>query len=221
MVAKKPGTTTKKPTASAEPPAGAGWAGPPETTPVVAAPRGPEVMAPAGRAVAIGRDGKPMWRQSVPGNGTDQFAAAASYAPQGWVYEWKRHSIYNSPQTTYQSTIQRVGRWSPVPADRHPGVFGPPDMKGSIIHDGLILMERPWALHEEAKNEEKRTADGEVNRAKRERGLTPASPGIATNTAAARDATFVKESRALEDEHFMEDLSAAKPSYDRNVNTID
>ena len=216
MVAKKSGT---KPTASAIPPEAVAQM---QSAPVAAAPGGapPEVRAPAGRAVALGRDGKPMWRQNTPGD-SDPYASAAKYAPPGWTYEWKRYSIYNAPQATYQATIQRVGRWSPVQHEAHPGVFGAPGEKGAIIHEGLILMERPTALHMEAKREEQNLADEKVQRAKRERGLAPASAGIDTSSPEARAATFIKESRALEDEHFMEDLSAAKPSYDRNVNTID
>lgn len=228
MVAKKGGTKggdgPKKPTASAEPPVTAGWAPPQSATPPISASvpqaRAADVKPPAGRAVAIGRDGKPMWRQNAPGD-SDPYAGANKYAPPGWTYEWKRYSIYNAPQATYQSTIQRVGRWTPVQHEAHPGVFGAPGERGSIIHEGLILMERPTALHNEARQEEQNLADEKVRRAKRERGLAPASAGIATDTDAARAATYVQESRALQDEHYLEDLAMAKPSYDRSVNSID
>jgi len=230
MVAKKGGAGPKAPATpirnapqSIDPGQSAGWAQPGEAhmarTPAPVAPT-PEAGPPPGRAVALGRDGKPIWRQNSA-NDHDPYANAGSYAPHGWTYEWKRGFIYNQPQATYQSTIARVGKWSEVPHERHPGIFGPLGAKGSIVHEGLILMERPTVLHMEAVNEEKKSARDAKARASRERGLQAASAGVDTNTPAAKAATFIKESRALEDEHFLEDLNAARPAYDRNVNSID
>jgi hypothetical protein len=167
----------------------------------------------------MGRDGKPIWRNSTQQD-TDPFANAIRYAPPGWVYEWKRYSVHNKVEHGYLSKLARDG-WTAVQGDRHPGVFTQSDDKGHIVHDGMILMERPLALHREAQMEEKRSADSAVNRASRERGLQAATPGINTQTLAAKQATFVKTGRALDDEHFAEDIAAARPAYDRNISSID
>jgi hypothetical protein len=188
---------------------------------VAAEPAAQAFRVPAGRAVAIGRDGKEIYRQTSMGGGNDPFAIDPFLVPEGWVYEWKRYSIYGQVDYTHLSKLARVGRWTPVPAERHPGVFLPPDAKGPIIHDGLQLMERPLALHEEAMEEEKRAADGAMRRAKAERGLAAASPGIDTATPAARNATFVRTERInAEDRAAMESLP--RPTYEpADRNSID
>lgn len=179
-----------------------------------------------GRAVVMGRDGKPLYRGVAPGQvngGHDVFSQAALYQPPGYVYEWKRYATMNAPDYTYQAQIQRVGAWAPVQNDRHPGVWLPPDHKGAIIIDGLILMERPIELHMEAKGEAQREADSRVQRAKTERGLAAASSGIDTNTPAARNASYVREGRLLDGNVGKDGLTdadairAARPVYDRQT----
>jgi hypothetical protein len=41
--------------------------------------------------------------------------------------------------------------WRPVPADRHPGRYTPVGTKGNVLRGGMILMERPEALCDEAR----------------------------------------------------------------------
>jgi hypothetical protein len=41
--------------------------------------------------------------------------------------------------------------WRPVPADRHPGRYAPVGTKGNVLRGGMILMERPEALCDEAR----------------------------------------------------------------------
>ena len=182
-------------------------------------PAAQQFQAPPGRAVAIGRDGKPIYRQTSNGS-HDPYAIDPFLIPQGWVYEWKRYSIYNQVDHTHQAKLARVGRWTPVPAERHDGEFLPPGAKGSIIHDGLILMERPIELHREAQMEEKRAADDAMRRAKTERGLPSASAGVNTQTIEARRASFVRQEAAN-----AEDMAALaempRGSYDYDRQTID
>lgn len=177
-----------------------------------------EVQPPRGRAVAIGRDGKPIWRHSTQQD-HDPYAFAKDLAPSGWFYEWKAIKVVNQEQTSYMAKLYRDG-WTPVPAERHPGVFFHGDKTGSIEINGLLLMERPIALHEEAMREAKYAADERVHRAKSERGLPSVSPGIDTNTPDARRVTFVKEERML-DSVTADELAAVKPKYDYSTNTID
>lgn len=159
----------------------------------------PAQFAPRdGRAVVIGRDGKPMYRGVAPGQAsgtTDVYNIAAKYQPPGWVYEWKRYATLNAPDYSYHAEVQRVGGWIPVQNERHPGVWLPPDHKGAIVINGLMLMERPIELHREALREEKMSADEKVRHAKTSRGLQAASAGVDTDTAEARAASFVKEGR--------------------------
>lgn len=176
-----------------------------------------------GRAVAVGRDGKPLFRQSQVSS--DHYALANDLQPPGWVYQWIAYSVNGDVQYTAMASKKRVGGWSEVPADRHPGVWLPVDHKGSIIVDGLILMERPVELHREAEREMKRQADGAVRKAKEERALAPKSSGIDVNTAAARGASFVREERLMSGGVGRDGLSDAEAlaqtrgsySYDRQI----
>ncbi len=183
-----------------------------------------------GRAVVMGRDGKPIYRGVAPGQsmaGHDMFDIAAQYQPPGWVYEWKRYSTLNQPDHTYQAQIQRVGGWTPVQNERHPGVWLPEDHKGSIIIDGLILMERPVELHREAVRDLKAQADEKVRRSKVERGLQAATAGVDTNTAAARNASFVREGRLLDGNVGRDGLTdadaiaEARPTYNYDRSSVD
>lgn len=178
----------------------------------------PQFQAPHGRAVAVGRDGRPIYRNTGAEN--DPYAIDPHIIPEGWVYEWKRYSIYNQVDNPYQAKLARVGGWTPVPAERHDGMFLPPGAKGSIIHDGLILMERPLVLHREALGEDKKNADAAMRKAKTERGLAPASAGISTNTAEARAATFVRQAPLTADDmQAMAEVPHGNYNYDRQ--TID
>lgn len=174
---------------------------------------------PPGRAVAVGRDGKPVYR-SIGASSNDPYAIDERLVPPGWVYQWKRYSIYNQVDHTHLAKLAREGAWTPVPAERHDGIFLPPGTKGSVIHDGLILMERPIELEREAMRDEKNRADEAMRRAKAERGLPSPSAGINTQTAAARSASFVRQERATAD-----DMAALqelpKGSYDYERNSID
>lgn len=178
-----------------------------------------------GRAVSLGRDGKPVYRQSSVNS--DPFSIAAELQPPGWIYEWKRYSVHNQPDYTYHAQVQRVGGWTPVQNERHPGIWLPPDHKGAIVIDGLMLMERPINLHIEARNELKAAADAKVRQAKVERGLQAATSGIDVNTAAARNASFVKEGRLLDGNvgrDGMTDADAiaeARPTYSYDRQSVD
>lgn len=189
--------------------------------PVVPAPQA--IRVPAGRAVAVGRDGQPLWRHA-PQGGADPFAIDPALIPPGWVYEWKRYSVMNQVDHAYQASLARQGGWTPVMAETHDGVFLPLGSKGAIIINGLILMERPVELHREAHRDEKTAADSIMSRARVERGLqVPGGvTGVSTQTAAAQQASFVNVSRAFASKEDREALEAIpKPAYDYERNSID
>lgn len=105
-------------------------------------------------------------------DGIDEFAAPP--APDGWTYEWKRKEVMGKEDHTYQTQLLRKG-WEPVPAERHPEMM-PAGMKdGSIERKGLVLMERPKEITDEAREIERRRARQQVRI--KEDQLSAAPPG--------------------------------------------
>jgi len=129
------------------------------------------IRVPHGRAVALDRDGNPVYRRAA--GQTDKFYIDPAIIERGWTYEWKRYSVYNMTDPGYESHLAQNG-WRPVPSERHEGVFMPIGHKGPIIRDGLILMERPAVLTQEAREEELKKARERVGNAKRQHGLPTA-----------------------------------------------
>ena len=110
---------------------------------------------PEGRAVAIGRDGKPVYRRRTPT--TDPFYVPPEIVPNGWKYEWKTYTVFNQRNPGYEARLN-MNTWTPVPADRHPGMWVPDGTEGAVIVEGLMLMERPMVIHQEALQEERDAA---------------------------------------------------------------
>lgn len=96
----------------------------------------------------------------------DRFRIDPSMIPDGQSYEWKRMTLMGKEDHQHQVHLAR-NHWTPVPAGRHPALSGVPgmdhaDANKAIIVDGLILMERPAYLTEEAYEEDQRNALGQV-----------------------------------------------------------
>lgn len=106
-------------------------------------------------------------------DGTDKYYIPQKDIPDGWTYEWKRKSVMGKEDHNYQSALLRMG-WEPVPASRHPDRM-PIGHDGVIEIDGLILMERPKELTEEARQIELRNARRQVRT--KEEQLNSPSPG--------------------------------------------
>lgn len=87
---------------------------------------------------------------------TDRFKVTASEIPSGWSYEWKRKSIMGKEDPAYEVELARGG-WEPVPASRHPSMM-PKGKYETIERDGMILMERPKELTDEAHSADLRRA---------------------------------------------------------------
>lgn len=98
--------------------------------------------------------------------GTDEFYVPKDIIPDGWTYEWKRYSTYNQIDSSHIREMERKG-WSFVPASRHPSMLAIGDSGNIILRKGLVLMERPTEIVEEARLIEKRRAAAQV-RAKEE-----------------------------------------------------
>jgi hypothetical protein len=103
-------------------------------------------------------------------------------APDGWVYEWKTHSVWNKEYPQYLSGLQRTG-WSPVEAARHRELLYPEYEGEKIIIDGMILMERPKELVDRVRKREQWNANEVVRNS--ERKLAEAPTGTAPRTAHA------------------------------------
>ena len=93
--------------------------------------------------------------------GMDEFFVDPSIIPEGWTYEWKRLSILGQEDATHQIHLARMG-WEAVPARRHPGMMPATWAKGTIERKGMILMERPTEVIEEARRIQNKAAKDQV-----------------------------------------------------------
>jgi hypothetical protein len=66
----------------------------------------------------------------------------------------------------------RENHWTPVPADRHPEMM-PVGHQGPVAKDGMILMERPAYLTEDARQEDLEIARDQVRVKEQQLGHTP------------------------------------------------
>lgn len=93
--------------------------------------------------------------------GTDEFYIDPHVIPDGWSYEWKRRLLLGAEDPSHNVALYRMG-WEPVPASRHPEMM-PRGWHGDTIErKGMILMERPLELVEEARSHELRKARNQV-----------------------------------------------------------
>ena len=104
--------------------------------------------------------------------GMDDFYFNVADVPDGWTYEWKRKITAGAEDPAYQVSLARMG-WEPVPADRHPHMM-PSNGKYAIIErKGMVLMERPRELSDEARMIELRKARQQVNNKKSQLSNAP------------------------------------------------
>lgn len=106
--------------------------------------------------------------------GTDDFFVDPDNIPDGWTYEWKRHSIYNMEDPSYQVELRRMG-WTPVPATRHPEMMPAGYKDDVILRKGMMLMERPEEITDEIRAIERKQARDQVR--VKEQQLNEAPPG--------------------------------------------
>lgn len=131
--------------------------------------------------------------------GTDRYAFDQSIVPDGFVYQWKRHSILGQEDPAYMAELHQLG-FDPVPAERHDGLFLPVGTKGPIIIGGQILMERHVENEREARWEDKKRADDQVNGSRQQFGLPPAANSrFAAESAKSRAVTGVRVGREVVD----------------------
>jgi len=85
--------------------------------------------------------------------GGDKYYVDPQIIPEGWAYEWKRRLLLGAEDPSHMVELARAG-WEPVPLNRdnaHRAMM-PANWSGNTIErDGMILMERPSEVVEEAR----------------------------------------------------------------------
>jgi len=107
-------------------------------------------------------------------DGTDEFFVEPGVIPDGWTYEWKRHSVLGMVDPSHEIALARAG-WEPVPPARHPEMMPKGAADGVIMRDGMILMERPTQMVEMTRQQSLRKARLQVRT--KEEQLSAAPPG--------------------------------------------
>jgi hypothetical protein len=102
--------------------------------------------------------------------GTDDFRAPEP--PDGWTYEWKTKTVLGQENPAYQVEMARKG-WEPVPASRHPSYMPDKGDYTTIERKGMILMERPKELVDEARDIERRKARNQVRQKEAQLNSSP------------------------------------------------
>ena len=102
----------------------------------------------------------------------DMFYIPLDQIPEGSSYEWKRFSVSGQEDPYYIAQMREQG-WEPVDPKRHPTWVPPGYDKPSIIKGGMILMERPMELTNEARAEQRQLAKRQVREAEQRLGKTP------------------------------------------------
>jgi len=100
-------------------------------------------------------------RQSMLDEEGDILYIPPEIVPEGMRYNWKTFTVLGQQQARRFGRFEATG-WSPVPAERHPGLFTPKGYKGMIEYDGLVLMEKPEELCLRAEAREFMKARGQV-----------------------------------------------------------
>jgi len=96
-------------------------------------------------------------RANMPDGGEVRDKFWAPEPPAGFDYQWKRRTIYGQEDPAYWVELTRQG-WEPVPLSRHSQMM-PNGWKGKMIEvEGMVLMERPMVLTEEARLRERLAA---------------------------------------------------------------
>jgi hypothetical protein len=138
---------------------------------------------------AFDRDGNPIHRRR--NSLSDPFAIPSDLKEPGWDHQWVRVSVHGWEDVDNQVGMQENG-WRPISANRPgwEGRFMPPGYTGAIQKSGLMLMERPMSLTEEARSEEKRIVRDQTEVQRKQFGM--ALPRGFEANAPARAATGIR-----------------------------
>lgn len=107
---------------------------------------------------AIGRSGEILTRNRVSGDGyVNEFEIPESARDPNFDLYWARTTTHGKPDPANINELYDNG-WRPASPKNYSRVM--PDMAGKevIERDGLMLMERPWALSQQAFDEQQQLA---------------------------------------------------------------
>lgn len=105
--------------------------------------------------------------------GIDEFFIDPAVIPEGWGYEWKTQFVMGKEEPAYAVALARKG-WEPVPASRHPELMPRGSKDVYVTRKGMILMERPQELIDEARAIEARRAKLQVRNKEEQLSAAPA-----------------------------------------------
>lgn len=109
------------------------------------------------------------------GDTEDKFPMPPGGPPDGFHYEWKRHTVYGAQNPAYTVALASSG-WRPVPSSRHPQFMPTVGTYETIEREGMILMEIPKSVykHREERNLKRAREQVSIKQAQLHR---PAGPG--------------------------------------------
>lgn len=106
-------------------------------------------------------------------DGVDKFYIDPKTIPDGWSYEWKTFTVLGKENPSYQVAMAHKG-WESVPRSRHPHMMPHNHQGETIEREGMILMERPMEITQEAKLRDMRVARAQVRGKEEQLGGSPA-----------------------------------------------
>lgn len=92
--------------------------------------------------------------------------------PDGWSYEWKTYTVLGKENPSYQVSMAHKG-WEAVPRSRHPHLMPHNHQGETIEREGMMLMERPLEITQEAKARDLRVARAQVRGKEEQLGGSP------------------------------------------------
>lgn len=126
------------------------------------------------RAAAARRAAEIRSNRSAEDDGVDEFKLPP--APDGWTYEWKAKAILGQVNHAHMTELYRQG-WEEVPTYRHPEEMPLQGDHPVIERKGMVLMQRPTVIVEEARYQQMLKAKNQV-RFKEEQLKGPPEGGL-------------------------------------------
>lgn len=123
----------------------------------------PSDVRPAARRERKHKGGQLLDNFALPQEVRDDMAA------RGVTFEWKAETVTGQPNNNHMLRMREQG-FDPVESSRYPQLVVE-GHSGPIRRDGLILMERPVELYEEAKADDRRAAKAAISTKEQQLGL--------------------------------------------------
>jgi hypothetical protein len=148
------------------------------------------------RTRAARRTAELLEHQGDLDQGIDDFYIDPRIIPEGWSYEWKRHTILNQEDPSYQVQLAQGG-WEAVPAYRHPQLMPTNYSGNTILRKGMLLMERPLEITARARARDLFNARDQVRMKEAQLTGQPAGPN-SPFSADNKGAPLVKINKSYE-----------------------